>query len=69
MEIARDFKPRIVPRSVTNKGEATAPGPMSFIAFSVTWYSETRFEDGKPRKDACGEIRALSIDELVPLSA
>ena len=42
-------RPRLVRWRLTKMGQDTVPILMSFISFGATWYSETVFEDGKPR--------------------
>jgi len=42
-------RPRLVRWKLTRMGKDTVPILMSFISFGATWYSDTVFEDGKPR--------------------
>jgi DNA-binding HxlR family transcriptional regulator len=42
-------RPRLVRWKLTEMGRDTVPILMSFISFGGKWYSETVFEDGKPR--------------------
>jgi DNA-binding HxlR family transcriptional regulator len=42
-------KPKLVRWALTEMGRDTVPILMSFISFGGKWFSETVFEDGRPR--------------------